>query len=561
MLKFGLQNLKFRKITFVYYALVSMFSVPSRLIQDDSSFAFLLLCLSIGALIAAITLPMLWLVCFLNQRYELGKRNIFYPLALIVLVGAIRGEILHQLIAGFGLQDNLSHYLAALSSAIFTPIYFLTISSFMEMVLHRRDRFNRIFAQASLLLANPRSVIDEKMDPRGLYLSTLDGIKSSMESVWLGSQKLEPQVLLEASKVIQTQINEVLRPLSHRLWVNGMGQVKHRHLLGIIKDAIENLDFSIKYIVAYQFLVGGYGISLVLGFESSLYVTTIGTVTSILLIRCYFYLRKRATKNLFLLGLTFLVLEGLLPVFVPIAFRNPLNETASVVAGLLISPTIPSLILLVSAYRLIIRDRDFAIGAATSVRYRVASLPSEGRPTGSGIELAEYLHNSLQSELFGISKRLEAASRGTPGADSTAALQSLETALNRDYQDISTKELGGVMRIQRLISSWQGIAEINVTGLNILEEGSSLCQRTAQILEEMITNTIRYGEADNIQVELVKDSTHLQIELTHNGKGEISKKSGLGSMLLAQQSAGDLEISSESGKTYLRVRVLLDSVS
>jgi hypothetical protein len=538
-----------------------MFSVPSRLIQDDSSFAFLLLCLSIGALISAFALPMLWLVCFLNQRYELGKRNIFYPLALIILVGAIRGEILHQLIAGFGLQDNLSHYLAALSSAIFTPIYFLTISSFMEMVLHRRDRFNRIFAQASLLLANPRSVIDEKMDPRGLYLSTLDGIKNSVKSVGLGNEKLEPQVLLEASKVIQAQINEVLRPLSHRLWVNGMGQVKHRHLLGIIKDAIENLDFSIKYILAYQLLVGGYGISLVLGFEYSLYVTTIGTATSILLIRGYFHLRKRVTKNLFLLGLTFLVLEGLLPVFVPLAFRNPLNETASVVAGLLISPTIPGLILLGSAYRLIIRDRDFAIGAATSVRYRVASLPSEGRPTGSGVELAEYLHNSLQSELFGISKRLEAAARGTPGADSTAALQSLESALNRDYQDISTKELGGVMRIQRLISSWQGIAEIEVTGLSNLEEGSSLYQRTAQILEEMITNTIRYGEADSIQVELVKDSTHLQIELAHNGSGEISKKSGLGSMLLAQQSARDLEISSESGKTYLRVRVPLDSVS
>jgi uncharacterized membrane protein (DUF2068 family)/anti-sigma regulatory factor (Ser/Thr protein kinase) len=538
-----------------------MFSVPSRLIQDDSSFAFLLLCLSIGALISAFALPMLWLVCFLNQRYELGKRNIFYPLALIVLVGAIRGEILHQLIAGFGLQDNLSHYLAALSSAIFTPIYFLTISSFMEMVLHRRDRFNQIFAQASLLLANPRSVINEKMDPQGIYQSTLDGIKNSIKSVGLESAKLDPQVLLEASRAIQTQINEVLRPLSHRLWVNGMGQVKHRHLIGILKDAIENLDFSIKYILAYQFVVGGYGISLVLGFESSLYVTTIGTVTSILLIRGYFYLRKRVSKNHFLLGLIFLVLEGLLPVFIPIAFRNPLSETASVEAGLLISPTIPGLILLVSAYRLIIRDRDFAIGAATSVRYRVTSLPSEGRPTGSGVELAEYLHNSLQSELFGISKHLEAASRGTLGADSTAALQSLESALNRDYQDISTKELGGVMRIQRLISSWQGIAEIEVTGLRNLEEGSSLCQRTAQILEEMITNTIRYGEADNIQVELVKDSTHLQIELTHNGRGEISKKSGLGSMLLAQQSARDLEISSESGKTYLRVRVALDSVS
>lgn len=557
MLRFGLQNLKFRKITFVYYGLVSMFSVPSRLIQDDSSFAFLLLCLSIGALITLIVLPMLWLVCFLNQKYDLGNRNIFYPLGLIVLVGAIRGEILHLLIAAFRLQDNLSHYLAALSSAIFTLIYFLTISSFMEMVLHRRDRFDRIFAQASLLLANPLSVVNEKMDPRGLYLSTIDGIKSSMKSVGLGSEKLDPQILLEASKVIQTQINEVLRPLSHRLWVNGMGQVKHRSLLGILNDAIENLNFSVRYILAYQFLIGGYGISLVIGFKSSLYVTTIGTATSALLIQFFFYFRKRVSKNRFLLGLIFLVLEGLLPVFIPLAVRNPLNAAASAVAGLLISPTIPFLILLVSAYRLIIQDRDLAIGAATSVRYRVASLPSEGRPTGSGVELAEYLHNSLQSELFGISKRLEAASRGIPGTDSTTALLSLESALNRDYQDISTNELGGVMRIQKLISSWQGIAEINVIGLSNLEEGSSLSQRTAQILEEMITNTIRYGEADVIEIELVKDLDHLQIQLTHNGKGKISKGVGLGSMLLWQLSTGGIDIQSGSGKTFVKVSLPL----
>ncbi len=557
MLRYGLQNLKFRKIAFIFYGLVSMLSVPSRLIQDDSSFAFLLLCLSIGALITLIVLPLLWLVCFLNQKYDLGSRNIFYPLGLIVLVGAIRGEILHLLIAGIGLKDNVSHYLAALSSAIFTLIYFLTISSFTEMVLHRRDRFNRIFAEASLLLANPNSVVNEKMDPRSLYLSTLDGIKSSIKSVGLESEKLEPQILLEASKAIQTQINEVLRPLSHRLWVNGMGQVKHRRLLGILMDAIENLDFSVKYILAYQFLVGGYGISLVIGFKSSLYVTSIGTVTSVILIQTFSYFRERVSSNRFLLGLTFLVLEGLLPVFIPLAVRNPLNATASAVAGLLISPTIPFLILLVSAYRLIMQDRELAIGAATSVGYRIASLPSEGRPTGSGVELAEYLHNSLQSELFGISKRLEAASREISGADFKAALMSLDSALNRDYRDISTNELGGVMRIHKLISSWQGIAEIEIHGLSNLEEGSSLSQRTAQILEEMITNTIRYGEADVIKIKLVKDLNHLQIQLTHNGKGEISKGAGLGSILFGQLSSGGIDLKSVSGETFVKINLPL----
>jgi hypothetical protein len=231
------------------------------------------------------TLPMLWIVCFFTEKYGLGKQSIFIPLGLIALVGAIRGEILHQLINNFGLKDNLAPQMAIISSTIFTSIYFITISSFMETVLQRRDKFNKVFAEASLLLANPRSVINDKMDPRRLYLETLDGLKKSMGAVGVGKEKSEPRALLEASKVIQFQINEVLRPLSHRLWVNALGQVKHRHMLGIMKDAIENLDFNVKYIMAYQFFVGGYGIALVLGFESSLYVTTIGTVTSLLLIR------------------------------------------------------------------------------------------------------------------------------------------------------------------------------------------------------------------------------------------------------------------------------------
>lgn len=558
MVKFGLENLKFRKITFFYYGLVSIFSVPSRLIQDDSSFGFLLICLSIGVLITAIALPMLWLVCIFTERYDLGARSIFLPLALIALVGAVRGEILHQLIRGFGLTDNLTPQLAIISSMIFTMIYFIAISSFMEMALYRRDKFNQVFAEASLLLANPRSVINDKMDPRRLYLETLDGIKASVSSVGLRKDKSEPEILLEASKAIQSQINEVLRPLSHRLWVNAMGQVKHRHLPAILKDAIENLDFSIKYILAYQLFIGGYGISLVLGFKSSLYVTTIGVLTSLLLIQLYFFFRSRV-NNRFLLGLTFLVLEGLLPVFIPIAMRNPLNETASAVGGLLISPTIPGLILLVSAYRLVIRDRDFAIGAATSVGFRIASIPIKEQSSQDGIELAKYLHNSLQSELFGISKRLEAASRDASSTITAEVLQSLESALNRNFHDISTKEMGGLMRIQKLISSWQGIADIEVAGLNDLEEGSNLAQRTSQILEEMITNTIRYGGADSIQVELIKELRHLQIQLSHNGKGEISKKSGLGSLLLAQQSLGGLKISSLAGKTYVRISVPVDS--
>lgn len=553
MLKFGLQNLRYRKMAFFYYGLVSVLSVPSRLIQDNSTMAFILLSLSIGLLITIIALPMLWLVCLLNQRFKLGEKSILYPLGLIALVGAIRGEIIYLVIAESNLEDNLHPALAILSSVVFTLIYFTIISSFMEMALQRKDKFNHIFTKASLLLANPGSTIDKDLDPKDVYNEILGGIKGGIYATGLSKEKISAEVLLEASKVIQTQINEVLRPLSHRLWVNSMGQVKHRNLAGILKDAIGNLDFNVWYILAYQFFIGGYGISLVLGVEAALYVTSIGVAVSALLIKGYFAFQSRLGGKNFSLGLTFLILEGLLPVFVPIAIRNPLSESASAIGGLLVSPALPGLILMVSAYRLIVRDRDVAIGAATSVGFRVASLPEKDTAVEGGIHLAEYIHNSLQSELFSIAKRLEVASGQTENESTKDVLDSLELALNRDYQDIALQDLGGVRRIKKLISSWQGIAEIELSNLELLEEGSTLANRASQILEELITNTIRYGRADQIQIELALVDAKLEILIKHNGKGEISKRSGLGSLLLAQQSPAGVGVVAEQGKTYLRV--------
>lgn len=555
MFSFGLRNLRFRKLTFLFYGLVSMFSVPSRLIQQDSSFIFFFVCLSIGALITLITFPMLWAICELNQRFKLGQRNVLYPLGLVLAVGAIRGAVLQQIIARFGLADNLQPILAILSSTIFTFIYFTLISSFMESVLQRRDNFNRVFAEASLLLVNPAATTWGKIDPREIYLSTLKRIKETISPFEIDREAVQPAALLAASQAIQSQINEVLRPLSHRLWVSGMGQVKHRNILGILRDSIENLEFRIRDILAYQLFVGGYGISLVIGFESAVYVSAIGAATSFILMKTYRILYNQKGIGSFELGLYFLISVGLLPVFVPLVFRNPLNESARAIAGLMISPTLPGLILLISAYKLVIRDRDIAIGAASSVGWRIAKFQRNDDLVENGVELAEYFHNSLQSELFGIAKRLETMSKTGISEAKKELAQSLESALSRNYQNISASEWDGVMRIANLVTSWQGIAAIDISGLDNLVEHSSLAYRASQVIEEMITNTIRYGEADQISVELKVEAMNLQILLTHNGRGKISKKSGLGLLILSQHSNSGLEIKSEEGKTYLHISI------
>lgn len=558
MLLFGLRNLRFRTITFIFYGLVSIFSVPSRLIQQDSTFVFFLVCLSIGALITTIALPILWAVCFLNQKFKLGQRNVFYPLSMVLIAGTLRGIILQELIAGFGLRDNLEPIFAVFSSTIFTFVYFTVISSFMESVLQRREKFDQVFAEASLLLVNPQSVADEKIDPRLIYTSTLSKIKDSLSPYAIEKDQVKPEDLMAASKAIQEEINEVLRPLSHRLWVNGLGRVKHRNIFGILRESIENLDFHIINIMTYQFFIGGYGISLVLGIKSAIYVSSIGVFTSFTLMVIYRRINQHIPNRKFFIGSTFLILVGFVPVYLPIYIRNPLNNSVSALAGLLVVPTLPVVILLLSSYKLVIRDRDLAIGAASSIGWRIASSPILTKDGHDGIELAEYFHNSLQSELFGIAKRLETISTKKETGESKEIVKSLKSALNRDYLEISTRDVDGVMRIQNIVTSWQGIAEIEISGLESLEKNSNIAYRASQVIEEMITNTIRYGEANMIDVEIEIEPMTLRILLTHNGRGEISRKSGLGSLILSQHSVSGVKIDTEEGKTFLRISLPLN---
>lgn len=498
---------------------------------------------------------MLWTICFLNQKFNLGQKHVLFPLTLILLVGTARGLILQEFISGFGLEDNLEPIFAIFSSTIFTFIYFTAISSFMESVLQRRDKFNQIFAEASLLLANPESISDERIDAQAIYASTMKRIKESISPFEIEKDQVKPESLLAASQAIQVEINSVLRPLSHRLWVNGLGQVKHRNILGILRESIENLNFNIRNILVYQFFIGGYGISLVLGIKTAVYMSTLGVLSSFLLMLIYRVTSLKISDRKFLYGSTFLILVGLVPVYIPIIIRNPLNNSASALAGLLISPTLPVVILLLSSYKLIISDRDLAIGAASSVGWRVASNQTLTNEGIDGVELAEYFHNSLQSELFGIAKRLETVSVLKEVGERREIVKSLESALNREYLDISAKEMDGVMRLQNIVTSWQGIAEIEIFGLEILTPSSQLAYRTSHLLEEMITNAIRYGEATAINVEITAELLNLRIRLTHNGRGEISKKSGLGSLILSQHSNSGLKIEVNKGRTSLDVRI------
>lgn len=553
MIKFGLINLRYRRLTFVLYSIVSILSIPSRILKEDSSLRFLLLSFLLGCITTAFALPTLWTVCYLNRKFLLGERWIGFPLIMVALAGTARGAVLHGVIRASGLEDNLPITAAMISSAIFTSVYFVTISTFVEVVLQRRQRFNHIFQNAQTLLAS-RSREFIKTNPEETYEATLSYLRSEISTRGMAKEELDSAKLLEVSRQIQTLINEVLRPLSHRLWVNAMGQLRHKNFLTVLNDSIAELDFDPKYFLLYQYFIGGYGISLVIGLWNSFVVSSIATLISALLIASYFTLRERGFMDRFSLGVLFLVLEGFLPTFIPILALNPINVMAMIISALIITPSLPIFIMVVSTYRLIRLDRDIAIEAAQTVENRIRSEVDVRRDEMHQIHLAQFLHNSLQSELYGITKRMEFISLNGDAEGKREVLSSLDQALTRGYDQVKVSEIDGAARIENLQNSWRGISEITVTGMEDLQGYKDLLLKTSQIVEELITNSIRYGEANRIDIHLARSARGVKIQLTHNGRDYVRKKSGLGSLLLEKYA--DLDIQAKNSKSGVEISLV-----
>jgi signal transduction histidine kinase len=553
MLRFGLIHLRYRRSTFLAYAIVSVFSLPSRLLDASSTMTFVLFTLGVGIVVTALVLPLLFVACNIMSRYRLGDKSIAYPILVIASVGAIRGLILQGVLVVLDLEDGLSTASGLLSSTIFTLIYFVGISSFMEILIQKKESFNQIFNQSAALLTHPSSDLIGHSSEQ-TYVNTVAAVKASVNEHL--SSKMENGLIdaKSASLEIQRQINEVLRPLSHRLWVNSLGQIKHTNLISILKDAISDIEFSPTVLLAYQVIVGGFGIALVLGVRTSIYLSIVAALTSFAVIFLFYKFKPRVTEHPFAFGVTFLFSIGLFPVLVPIAIRTEIFESPYLFLGLIISPTLPGFIVLASTYKLISRDRDIAVSAAASVSWQLANSAYLSKSdTAKEEELAEYFHNSLQSELFGIAKKLEHLDVDEEQVETKSLLKSLDLALDRGYHDTVPRESDGVARITSLIDSWKGICNVTVTGIETLDPNSDLAFKVSKLIGEMITNSIRYGKATEIEFQLTSQADSFEISLTHDGEPQVNQKSGLGTLLITRHAREGVITQVDDGKTYYKI--------
>jgi signal transduction histidine kinase len=228
-------------------------------------------------------------------------------------------------------------------------------------------------------------------------------------------------------------------------------------------------------------------------------------------------------------NLIYLITYGLLPVLISEAMVEAAGYEGDWVATLLISPIAPVLMIVLSLLRLTARDRSTILKILeNSVDDLSANQPAQEQMESASV--ASYLHNSLQSELLALSKKLAEAAENPDKNKAAALLEQVAAITNRSIAEDFVKFAESPFeRLADVIQSWRGILEIeldfDVKSLSQNEKAAII----VQTIEEVATNVARYDNATNLQVSAVNSDLGIALSFQSNGGGKLVKAQGLGS--------------------------------
>ncbi len=544
-----LSLIRFKWTSFGLYAIASVMSVSLRLKGLTLREEFFAASIGMGILITGATALLLILGFWVIRPIRVRWHWVVIP--MLLLAGGVRGAILNLEIDGFGYENRISLWASILSSTFYTAIYYSGASLFIELKNRRKNQFQAEFQRATLLRLGSEE-FSSSTDLQGEYQKSMEEIKTAIK---LHLPVHESQLLdsAQATKVaaeIREQVQMVIRPLSHRLWIGSMGEIKTSSGRRVLSDTLQELDFSTRFILLYQFSVGLFGIGISIGFVDGMLKTIpaiLGTYLCILLLgllRNINFIQWQLRTTIFLLSLTFV------PITFSELFSGLINREVNWLAALVIAPTLPVVVVITSLITLVARDRKFAIAAVQSVAVKLMNAGSDFSDEISELELSGYLHNNLQSELLRIASQLDLTS-DSPGQESSKQLiGDLHQALGRSMTDVQSLQSSGLDRIKALPKAWEGIAEIKLI-LNLqvpcaTEKERALCG----FLEEAITNSIRYGGASKLTIS-VQTGQVTKVSVEHNGDGSIHIGTGLGAIWLAQIAVGAPKINKKRGVTTI----------
>lgn len=509
----------------------------------------------IGVMIYLITIFVTPITKHLNSRQYL-----IYVLLLITMVGVVRGYLVYFSIDLSGYEQPTELPIRLISSTATTVFWLSLFSIFVQDSRSYRIRYEQILRGSILRLAkeNPQSskVIFPKSLAKELAEIDISLRKTFDEAI---TATLNRDSLLMAAYKVRSTVNERIRPLSHRLWFEGLESAPKFKIWATVVAGIRSLEIKPLPISLFVALTSAFNLTTDYGAIRGLIgAVTVFTVNYLSYMAVDSYAKTKPHQNIFinLILLLFpgVILSTVLFVINEYIFMNDLGPPSFIFVILNLMVAVTS-----SARELTKRDREKLLEQLQSdLMDRNDNLFELSKPVE--VDVASYLHNSLQSELLALSYQLEESANDPHSDRSRKLLEQLGARINRsisrDFEDFVENPLS---RLEKVQSAWKGIAEVSISTNEIGALEPSQALLIVQIIEEAISNAVRYAKATEIAISIKVNRSHeIELEVVNDGLSESVAKRGLGTEWLDRYAAGKWSRELVDGKTLLKITLQSD---
>lgn len=529
------------RIVFIFHAVVLYF-MTSPLSNVFSKFfqwtLVLLVSYASMAIPFAIAMKISWFVAD-------GRREF---LALI-FVGLVRGFAILDTGLLLGLPQVQPYLLRPLNSSVSVPLWFLII----RFIVGSRSEFQNLFHElyvrnirerVNSFFPKNRQIDESEIDSiERMVTETLEPLRSQIEE--LSGKALDSESLKRESLIVQSFIENKLRPLSYDLWRQKQIEPPRLNYPNFLWRLFFTTKSQFGFAIFPAFIYVLVGLTTITNFDFALRHSLLNLLVQVLVFLIFEFAYGRVVwmKNYF--NLAAILLCAIIPAFLDEAFL-----------GSLYTETIPDYVEWIGVGWFLMLSLTFSIAKAqTDFRKEIISilLNDIEKPmlngSGNNADLAEkyarYLHGDIQSTLSSTQMQLMQASEMGDLELGKTAIEKLASILRRDHHEYAIGEaISPMARYQQIIDAWDGIATIavDVDDSSISDE---VLLQVSEVVEELVSNAVRHGRATKITIEINELHGDVKVTFHDNGKPKKSGKSGMGSSIVNKYTV-NLESTSDS---------------
>jgi len=279
--------------------------------------------------------------------------------------------------------------------------------------------------------------------------------------------------------------------------------------------------------------------------------------------------QSRYTSNSLVTASILIYVIGLLPLVANLAgqaiYHDPKTKFPILVTGLVLPLAYYICmevlqILRPSALSLIQNDE---LEASSALQRKVAQVLSDEFKQNLSHKWAVFIHGKILTRLAATALKLETAATKGDLHTYKATVDALLSLLSAPDAEFEQMELDLESEISTRLNPWMGLLDINLqVDKELMTMRSARVQEIGEVIEELISNSVRHGKAKKMELRLIRSSQIdlmiVAIDNATNPPPENPQRSGLGTRIFNLASDGRWSITRVSTSTQFKLTMGLE---